>query len=103
MTLAEHEGKASDERAQPGSAHLFRAVNARIRDLAGEWQSAYEFICECDDESCTRVLRMTVEQYEAVRTDPSAFAVLPGHEQSRDRLLSRTEGLVIVRKRDDLA
>ncbi len=103
MSLAEREGRASDERTQPGSAHLFRAVNERIRDLAGEWQSTCEFICECDDESCTRVLRMTVEQYEAVRTDPAAFAVLPGHEQWRDRVLSRAEGLVIVCKRDDPA
>jgi hypothetical protein len=101
MSIAEHRGKTS-ERPQPRSAYLFRAVNERIRDLAGEWLSECEFICECDDETCTRVLRMTVEQYEAVRTDPAAFAVLPGHEQPRDRVLSRTEGLVIVYKRDDL-
>jgi hypothetical protein len=100
MSIAEHSGRPSDERPQPRSTHLFRAVNERTRELAGEWLGEYQFMCECDDETCTRVLRMTVEQYEGLRTNPASFAVLPGHEQPRDEVLSRSEGLVIVCKRD---
>src|SRR5881275_1191141 len=38
-----------------------------------------EFVCECGSRSCEAVVRLTLDEYEAVRTDSRRFAVVPGH------------------------
>jgi hypothetical protein len=62
------------------TAELFRAVNDRIRELERFWAGEHDFVCECSDESCVEVIRMTSEEYEALRAKPTQFAMLPGHE-----------------------
>lgn len=57
---------------------LFREVNERIEQIA-EGNEA-EFLCECGDPACTSPIRLPLERYEAVRSHPDRFAVLPGHE-----------------------
>jgi hypothetical protein len=80
---------------------LFREVNERIRELEGHGSvGEYDFVCECADDACTSVIRLTAEQYEAVRSDASAFAVLPGHERAdTDVVLGRRDGYVTIAKR----
>jgi hypothetical protein len=95
------EGDAED--TERGNAHessdLCRSVNERIRELEGARIGEYEFICECGDSACTQVMRMREREYEAVRSDPSQFAVLPGHEQPRfEKVLRRTDRYALVRK-----
>jgi hypothetical protein len=95
------EGDAEDtERGNAHeSSHLCRSVNERIRELEGARIGEYEFICECGDSACTQVMRMREQEYEAVRSDPSQFAVLPGHEQPRfEKVLRRTDRYSLVRK-----
>jgi hypothetical protein len=77
---------------------FFRAVNERIRELAWPVLSDYDLICECNDSSCMRLLRMQAEEYEALRADQLHFAVIPGHERygRNDRVIVRTERFVIV-------
>jgi hypothetical protein len=76
---------------------FFRAVNERIRELAWPVLSDYDLICECNDSSCMRLLRMQAEEYEALRADQLHFAVIPGHERyGRDKVIVRTERFVIV-------
>ncbi len=101
MSVVERPSGPPDEQPTTNGPELFRAVNERIRELEGGWLvDEYDFICECEDASCMRVLRMTAEQYEALRADPACFAVLPGHEHPDiDEIVSSVEGLVIVRKR----
>jgi hypothetical protein len=83
----------------------FRAVNRIVRDLdrdrvAGE----HDFVCECQDETCTRVLRMTGAEYDALRADADCFAVLPGHERwDAADVVGRTDSYVIVRRRQPAA
>lgn len=88
-------------RADPfaGSA-TFRAVNDIVRDLdrdrVGE---LHDFICECADETCARVLRMTGEEYDALHRDRDCFAVLAGHERrGTGEVVGRTDSYVIVRR-----
>jgi ATP-binding cassette, subfamily B, bacterial len=84
-----------------GSA-LFRAVNERIRQLEGSRAvGEYDFCCECEDETCAGVLRLTAEEYESVRSDKRRFAVLPGHEYPADEVSTRSDRFVIVSKPDD--
>jgi hypothetical protein len=71
---SDHTARAAQNQA------LCRAVNERIEALqAGSdvTPALHEFLCECADTGCTAAIQMTVEEYEAVRTDPSCFAVAP--------------------------
>jgi hypothetical protein len=97
VSVAERHDPPGEE-APLASAELFRAVNERIRELAGIWDGEYDFICECEDEDCTRVLRLTEAEYDALREDPGQLAVLPGHERRADEVISRGDRYVIVRK-----
>jgi hypothetical protein len=62
---------------------LFREVNERIRELAeasAEKRSELvDFVCECSRDECTDSVALTLAEYEAVRTEPTHFAVAPEH------------------------
>jgi len=50
-------------------------VNERIADLTGllNETGVNLFICECSDPACAVALEVTLEEYEAVRSDPARF------------------------------
>ena len=54
-------------------------------------------MCECNDERCIRVLRLTEAEYEAPRALPDQFAVLPGHQRSH-QVFRRTSRYLVVRR-----
>jgi hypothetical protein len=77
---------------------LFRAVNERILDLSPRGFGAAELICECADESCTSLLTIMPEEFDAMRSQRGVYAVLPGHEHpGRDEVLESTDTYVVVR------
>ena len=76
---------------------LFREVNERIREVEKEPQ--LHILCECGDEDCTRLIGMTLEEYERLRADPVAFAVVPGHETASVEEVVARETYHVVRKR----
>jgi ATP-binding cassette subfamily B protein len=81
---------------------LSRGINERIRELEGDQLvGEYGFCCECADEKCTGVLKLTAQEYESVRTEENRFAVLPGHEWPTDEVISRADRFVIVSRPDD--
>ncbi len=61
---------------------LFREVNERIKDVAEDYgiQEENEFVCECGDSTCTERLRMSMLEYETIRSNPLHFVIVPGHE-----------------------
>jgi hypothetical protein len=62
---------------------LFRSVNENIEEAATSSQldeHTFEFFCECSNIDCTRLLPLTISEYEHVRSDPKQFVVAPGHE-----------------------
>jgi len=82
------------ERVLAENEARFRAVNERIEELsleAGDGEDAIEFVCECGDPDCTEPLRLTVREYEWLRSDPSRFAVVPGHESGVEGEVVRDE------------
>jgi hypothetical protein len=86
-------------RASMSTPNLGRSVNERIRLLEDGWTGEHDFVCECEDDRCTQVMHMNTKEYEAIRTDPMYFAVLPGHEETqRDHVLARTDRYVAVKK-----
>ena len=84
---------------------LFREINERIEEAAdglGLDGHVFEFVCECADADCTLRLPLTLAQYEEVRSDPTQFVVVPGHEVPRiETVLVRTDAYEIVRKQGD--
>jgi hypothetical protein len=57
------------------------------------------FVCECGDETCVSVIRLTAGEYDHVRSDQSWLAVAPGHEPSdAERVLDKHMRFVRVQK-----
>lgn len=61
----------------------FREANEQINDVAQSLDRAdadlLPFLCECADERCTDVLKLTAAEYEAVRREPTHFLNAHGH------------------------
>jgi len=96
---AERERKARNEA-------LFREVNERVEDVStglvgsGEPDSLLVgFVCECGREDCLEQLEVTRAQYEAVRSHPRRFLVLPDHEDADvARVVERHGHFLVVEK-----
>lgn len=79
----------------------FRFVNERIRELGSVRGDELTLVCECDDVGCTGVLRMGERDYEALRSAPGRYAVLPGHDRSMmGAVVDRTPAYILVQARD---
>jgi hypothetical protein len=95
-----------DERARRIGVNeaMFREVNERIESLAetfGLRGHALDLICECGDVSCTEQIRMTSQDYEALRKEATLFAVYPGHEiPDFEEIVDRRDGYDVMRKRE---
>jgi hypothetical protein len=79
---------------------LFRDVNERIAESAHRFSShSAEFVCECDDATCTDRVPATLEVYEDVREDATQFLLVPGHEnEAIEKVVERTPRYTIVAK-----
>lgn len=65
---------------------LFRDINERVKEIDAKRGAALaeesEFLCECGHPDCIERISLTVAEYEAVRSVPTHFALVPGHEQT---------------------
>jgi hypothetical protein len=83
----------NEERAYgPGdelcTEELFREVNERIVRLNQVFESPEgDFLCECASGLCAERLRLSLEEYEAIRADPRRFLMAPGHERPGSRVI----------------
>ena len=62
---------------------VYREVNERLKELGESFSlvaEAADFVCECGVATCASPIRMTLEEYERLRSNPHWFAVVPGHE-----------------------
>jgi hypothetical protein len=76
-------------------------ANEDIHRARGELRFTGErgpYICECEEESCTDILMLSLQEYEDVRASPRRFALLPGHESGGDIVLAEGEGFVMIEK-----
>jgi ABC-type enterochelin transport system ATPase subunit len=60
----------------------FRQENERIEATAETMAllGRVPFICECGDAECAEIVRLTLDEYEAVREHSRRFFNFPGHE-----------------------
>lgn len=86
---------------------LFRNVNERIEEVSfgiPRDEARLEFLCECDRVGCEEKIQASRSEYEAIRTEPTQFLVLPGHEDPRvERIVSSTDRYTVVEKRGQAA
>jgi hypothetical protein len=81
---------------------LYRAINEKIEDLNqafGVVAESMGVVCECGDLECTAQIDLDVPTYERVRSDPTFFVVLPGHELPEvESVIERTDSYYVLRK-----
>lgn len=76
-----------DERARRIGENeaLFRAVNEQVEELqrgmAAVGDDRMHIVCECGEISCVERIVVPVAKYEEVRSDPTSFFVVSGHEK----------------------
>jgi hypothetical protein len=65
------------------------------------------FICECGYMDCTQVMRLTMTEYESVRSDPNTFALISGHDDRpteqviTEEVVEKNDRFAVVRKRPE--
>ena len=80
---------------------VFRRANEQIERAAETYDvEPAPFLCECADERCTEIVRLTLEEYEAVRSHPRRFLHAPGHESSGEhvRVVANRGNYLVVEK-----
>jgi hypothetical protein len=90
-----------------GNEALFREVNERMAETAERFAATEDdatplgFVCECGRAGCAEKMSMTLAEYERVRSVPTHFAVVPGHElPGVERVVERHGTHLVVEKRD---
>ena len=79
---------------------LFREANEEIRRTQVDLDlpdRAVPFLCECDDEACRTVVRLTPDQYEHIRTNARHFLIADGHATD-GRVVAEHKGYVVSEK-----
>src|SRR5579884_1182422 len=85
---------------------LYREVNERITDLAATFDvvEQMEILCECGLDACVERITLSAGDYERLRSMPTHFAVLAGHELADfERVVEVRDGYVVVEKVGDSA
>ena len=80
---------------------VFRNANERIERRIEELSLSdgrSPFLCECEDPLCTQPVRMTAEQYAAVRAHPTRFIIAVGHPTGDAQVIAHTGEYEIVQK-----
>ena len=81
----------------------FREANERVQRMAamGAAIEQVPFICECAEETCTEIVRLSLEEYESIRARPTDFLNAPGHESAvgpHAEVVERYDRYIVVRK-----
>jgi hypothetical protein len=94
-----------DKRAERKATNenLFREVNEQIEEEVEHAplvrSSPVDFVCECSALDCVEPVRMTLDEYQQVRAEPTRFVVLSGHESADvERVVDRHARFVVVQK-----
>lgn len=60
--------------------------------------------CECGRTGCAERVSITAQEYEAVRSSPLTFLVVPGHElNDAERVIETTDRFNVVEKGGEAA
>ena len=89
----------SEERAARNEV-LFREANEKLHGKRKELDidGRTPFLCECADPTCTELLRLTLEEYEHVRSQANWFLIADGHDAHEAPPAEEHDGYAIVEK-----
>ena len=60
----------------------------------------FRIVCECGRRDCARLIAISIPEYEAIRAEPTLFAVVNGHEIPHlEDVVRDTDRFSVVRKR----
>ena len=93
------------ERAARNEA-VFRQANELIEERLNDLSvvdGRSPFVCECQDPDCAEIIRLSLAEYEHVRSSPQWFAIAPGHEFLTGAVVQRSERFEVVEKRGKAA
>jgi len=83
----------------------FRNSNERLRRAADSHRFGrairIPFVCECGDESCHEIVMLTIDDYEHIRSHPTWFLLVAGHEDddaNHERIVDAEQGYAVVEK-----
>lgn len=84
---------------------LYREVNERVEAISRQFgrTGPLSLMCECPNPDCAAHLTLTVDEYEAVRADPTCFVVLPGHVYEDVEVVVDTAPTHVVVSKIDVA
>jgi hypothetical protein len=82
---------------------IFRDANEGIRDAAEEHglDGPIPFICECAEETCTAIVRLTLGEYERIRLSSTRFLNAPDHHHAAQgfaKVVQVGDGYEVVEK-----
>jgi hypothetical protein len=96
-------GDLTAERIKRNNA-VFREANERIHEAVQHFEhevSRIPFLCECPVEDCVELVRLSDEEYRAIRAGPRHYVTAAGHESAEKpvgRVVAHNDGYVIVEK-----
>jgi hypothetical protein len=89
-----------DERIAKNEA-VFRAANRELEQATEEagGDGVLDVLCECGQEGCSGLIRLTVAEYDGVHSQDDRFVVVPGHENPTiETVVERREAYLVVDK-----
>lgn len=54
------------------------------------------FICECGSGACDEAISLTLAEYQHVRSEPTWFAMVPGHEREEVERVVEDHGAYLI-------
>ena len=91
------------ELAAAANATTLRLINEAIEEGRVTADGLVAFVCECGRVGCDALVELSLEEYEAVRSDARRFCVEPGHESPDDVIDARHPRFVVAAKRGGAA
>ena len=76
--MTSEDSEAAEKRAAMNQT-LFRELNERVKKINRDARLV-DFFCECVDPDCSNRVRLTLDEYEALRRVPTHFVVARGHD-----------------------
>ena len=92
-------GKSAEQRAANESR--FREANEKLERKVVKLSitaSRTPYFCECDDPGCTAIIKLSLREYEQVRSKPTQFVITAGHDAEPDRILEEHDGFTVIEK-----
>lgn len=79
---------------------ISRSLNEGLAKGEDKWPSDEPtFICECSDLSCAVEIRLALDIYRTVRSNPNRFVLVPGHMNPEiEKKVDEGDGYEIVEK-----